>query len=131
MPAAREREIHQDPTAAANLEWTLDPDLIEQVLVNLLANGCEASNAGGRIEITAEPVDGNLAFVVRDHGAGIAPPHRERLFHPFFTTKPHGNGLGLAVSRNIVREHGGHIQVSTPADGGSIFRVVLPRAVEA
>ena len=130
MPAAQQRQICSLPPPP-DLAWSMDPDLIEQVLVNLLVNGCEASDAGGRIDIAAEATNGSLAFVVRDHGAGIAPHHRERLFHPFFTTKPHGNGLGLAVSRNIVREHGGQIDVSAPADGGSQFRVVLPRAAEA
>lgn len=124
-PGARERRI--DAAAPpATLEWTLDPDLIEQVLVNLVVNGCEASPPGVPVEVSAEQTDGTLALVVRDHGSGIAPLHRERLFHPFFTTKANGNGLGLAVSRNIVREHGGQIDVEADAAGGSVFRVILP-----
>jgi signal transduction histidine kinase len=124
-PGARERVV-RPATVPANLEWTMDPDLIEQVLINLLVNGCEASPPGAQVEIGASQTNGTLALVVRDHGSGIAPAHRDRLFHPFFTTKPGGNGLGLAISRNIVREHGGQIDVQTPAAGGSEFRVTLP-----
>jgi signal transduction histidine kinase len=106
----------------------MDPELIEQVLVNLIVNACEASPPGGEVEVRATVERGALCLVVRDHGPGIAPAVRERLFHPFFTTKPHGNGLGLAVSRNIVREHGGQIDVGPAEGGGSAFRVLLPAA---
>lgn len=125
-PGARQRIVEPE-SVPANLEWTMDPDLIEQVLVNLLVNGCEASPPGAHVEVGAEAqTNGTLALVVRDHGTGIAPNHRERLFHPFFTTKANGNGLGLAISRNIVREHGGHIEVRADDSGGSVFRVTLP-----
>jgi len=126
-PGARDRLVESDGVPA-DLKWTMDPDLIEQVLVNLVVNGCEASPPGGRVEIAAAETDGALALTVRDHGSGIAATHRDRLFHPFFTTKSHGNGLGLAISRNIVREHGGHIDVQNDAAGGSVFRVTLPRS---
>jgi signal transduction histidine kinase len=125
-PGARDRVVDA-AVAPADLTWTMDPDLIEQVLVNLLVNGCEASPPGSHVEIAAAAQNGTLGFLVRDHGSGIAPSHRERLFHPFFTTKPEGNGLGLAISRNIVREHGGSIDVQAPDTGGSVFRVTLPR----
>jgi signal transduction histidine kinase len=69
---------------------------------------------------------GNLVLVVQDHGSGIASASRERLFRPFFTTKPRGNGLGLAVSRKIVREHGGHIEALQEAESGSTFCIQLP-----
>ena len=108
------------------LEWEMDPDLIEQVLTNLLVNGCEASPPGAAIDLSAQIEDGRLNLSVRDHGMGIAPAIRERLFHPFCTTKPNGNGLGLAVSRNIVLEHGGQIDVEVAQPGGTVFRVLLP-----
>jgi len=109
----------------------MDPELIQQVLVNLLVNGCEASPPGGCVELAAEVADDGLRLLVRDHGTGIPPKVRERLFHPFVTTKPHGNGLGLAVSRNIVREHGGQIDVTSEETRGSVFRVWLPAGEEA
>jgi signal transduction histidine kinase len=112
--------------AVPAVEWTLDPELVQQVLVNLLVNACEASPPDGDVELVVQAA-GELQFEVRDRGAGITAEQRARLFRPFFTTKPHGNGLGLAVSRNIVQEHGGRIEALDAPGGGSVFRVVLPR----
>ncbi|HLK10719.1 MAG TPA: ATP-binding protein [Candidatus Binatia bacterium] len=127
VPATQGCTIRTEPVPA-DLRWEMDPELIEQVLVNLIVNACEASPPGGEVEVRAAIERGELSLVVRDHGPGISPAIRERLFHPFFTTKPHGNGLGLAVSRNIVREHGGQIDVGSTDGGGSAFRVLLPAA---
>lgn len=124
----REHVVRAD-AVSPTLEWTMDPDLIEQVLINLLTNACEASPPGAPVYVGVEaPPRESLTLVVRDRGSGIAPRHRDRLFHPFFTTKPDGNGLGLAVSRNIVREHRGRIDVRACTPGGTEFRVTLPRA---
>jgi two-component system sensor histidine kinase HydH len=125
-PGARDRTISVQDSKLNGLEWPMDPDLMEQVLVNLLVNGCEASAPGASVELAAGAEHGRLCLTVRDRGPGIPASVRERLFHPFFTTKAHGNGLGLAVSRNIVQEHGGQIEASGADDGGTIFRVVLP-----
>ncbi|HZR80277.1 MAG TPA: ATP-binding protein [Candidatus Binatia bacterium] len=125
-PSAAEHDIRIAPVAE-QLRWDMDPDLMRQVLVNLIANGCEASPRGAPVEVGAAVENGGLVIAVEDHGAGIARAHRERLFRPFFTTKPGGNGLGLAISRKIVQEHGGRIE-AVPADhGGTVFRVKLPR----
>ena len=125
-PGAAGRPIRTQGIAG-DLEWRLDPELIEQVLVNLLVNGCEASPPGEAVELRTDVLDDSLRFVVRDHGTGMTPAARTRLFHPFFSTKPNGNGLGLAVSRNIVREHGGQIDVLPENGRGTAFQVVLPR----
>jgi signal transduction histidine kinase len=109
------------------LTWEMDPDLIEQVLVNLIVNGCEASPVDDAVEVRAAVEDGGLAIAVRDHGRGIPAASRERLFRPFFTTKPEGNGLGLAISRNIAQEHGGQLEVVPTASDGAEFRLLLPR----
>lgn len=109
------------------LAWRMDGELIEQVLVNLLVNGCEASPPGGTVELHAAVRQDRLSFSVHDRGAGVAPAVRERLFRPFVTTKRDGHGLGLAVSRNIVQEHGGSIDAVTGDGGGCVFRVVLPQ----
>jgi len=124
-PSTRGRTIRVHPPDG-DQRWVMDPELIQQVLVNLLVNGCEASPQGATVELDATVEDDGLVLRVRDRGHGIAATVRERLFHPFFTTKPHGNGLGLAVSRNIVREHGGRIDAEPAEGGGSIFTVVLP-----
>jgi len=124
-PGASGRTIVVDPSPGG-VAWVLDPELITQVLVNLLVNACEASSQGGTVRVRAA-VDGEqLVLEVHDHGTGVASADRDRLFHPFFTTKPAGNGLGLAVSRNIVREHGGVITARPAPGGGSIFSVLLP-----
>lgn len=124
-PAARGRLIRVEP-APAGLCWVVDPDLIEQVLVNLLVNGCEASPPGAEVRLSVSVEARQLCLMVRDRGVGLGAVDRERLFHPFFTTKPHGHGLGLAISRNIVRDHGGQIEALEAQPGGSVFRVFLP-----
>ena len=125
-PGARDRNIRVGASQLNGIEWPMDPELMEQVLVNLLVNGCEASSSGAVVELTAGLEDDRLCLAVRDRGVGVPLNLRDRLFHPFFTTKPHGNGLGLALSRNIVQEHGGRIEASDADGGGTVFRVILP-----
>ena len=125
-PGARDRRIVTTLSHVDGVEWTMDPDLIERVLVNLLVNGCEASSPGAVVELDAALDDQILALTVRDRGVGLSPAVRDRLFHPFFTTKAAGNGLGLAVSRNIVHEHRGRIEAVAADGGGTLFRVLLP-----
>jgi signal transduction histidine kinase len=112
----------------------VDPLLFTQVLVNLLVNAAEAmSTAGGRVELSARRLRARgrdeIAIRVADHGPGIGKAHLGELFKPFFTTKPSGHGLGLAVSQNILVEHGGRIIASDrpPEEGtGAAFEVQLP-----
>src|SRR4029077_5974025 len=111
----------------------VDPLLVSQAISNLLANAAQTMPAGGVVELAAtrRVVLGRdeVAISVADHGAGIAPSDERMLFHPFFTTKPNGHGLGLAMSQNIAVEHGGRIVAGNrPAvDGsGAIFELLLP-----
>jgi len=112
----------------------VDPLLFTQVLVNLLVNAAEAmSPGGGCVDLTARRtrVHGHdeVAIRVADHGPGIPDAHLGELFKPFFTTKAGGHGLGLAVSQNILLEHGGRIVASNrPAEEGkgASFEVQLP-----
>jgi signal transduction histidine kinase len=112
----------------------VDPLLFTQVIVNLLVNAAEAmSSSGGRVELTARRTHvlghDEIAIRVADQGPGIAEGHLAQMFKPFFTTKPDGHGLGLAVSQNILLEHGGRIVVENrpPAEGrGAAFEVQLP-----
>jgi len=101
---------------------------IRQVLVNLMVNAVQAVGDSGRIRLVTG-VDGPEAFVrVEDDGPGMSDETRERLFDPFFTTKPvgEGTGLGLYVSYEIVRAHGGSIGVDAEPQGGTSFEVRLP-----
>jgi signal transduction histidine kinase len=134
--AARRREVALQADTIADLPLLLaDFNQLQQVLINLLLNAIEASGAGGRVQATARPQsrDGRagVSIAVADTGPGVPAELRTAVFTPFFTTKPRGEGtgLGLAICRDIVRDHGGVIEVADHA-GGAVFVVWLP-AVEA
>jgi signal transduction histidine kinase len=120
--------VVEQPPEAAPLE--VDPLLITQALANLLINAAQVSPPGGRVTLSVYPTThlGKpfMAFAVRDEGRGIAAEHQGQLFHPFFTTKPQGHGLGLAVTQNIVMEHGGQITAHNRDSGGAEFCIMLP-----
>jgi len=105
-----------------------DGDLVCQVLVGLLSNAVEATPPGGEITVRAQASNGGIELAIADRGAGIAPELRARVFEPFFTTRPNGTGLGLAVARQIVEAHGGRIDVGDRPGGGACFTIRLPAA---
>jgi signal transduction histidine kinase len=99
---------------------------MERVVFNLLLNAVEASPEGGAVTLKTRLVDGAAEIAVIDRGVGIDPAHRESIFNPFFTTKPDGVGMGLAIVSRIVAEHGGTMSVESEPGQGSVFRVLLP-----
>jgi two-component system NtrC family sensor kinase len=103
---------------------------INQVFFNLLANAVQAcERCNGVVSVRTRPEDERgVVIEIRDNGCGIKPEHRPRLFEPFFTTRPvgQGTGLGLSVSFGIVRDHGGTIEVQSEVGKGSTFRIRLP-----
>src|SRR5215510_8410004 len=104
---------------------------IQQVLLNLMRNAVEAMEGCAKRELmisTALAGEGMIAISVADTGVGIAPEIASQLFHPFVTTKRHGMGVGLSISRTIVEGHGGQINCEANPAGGTIFRLTL-RAV--
>jgi two-component system sensor kinase FixL len=104
---------------------------IQQVLLNLIRNAIEAMDGSERKElvIRSRPIDDNmLELLVADTGSGIPPEVASQLFQPFFTTKSHGMGVGLSISRTIIEAHGGQIGVEPNPGGGTVFRFSL-RAV--
>jgi two-component system sensor kinase FixL len=104
---------------------------IQQVLLNLMRNAVEAMEGCAKRELlvsTAPAGEGMIAISVADTGVGIAPEIASQLFHPFATTKRHGMGVGLSISRTIVEGHGGQINCEPNPAGGTIFRLTL-RAV--
>lgn len=107
--------------------WPLDVMRMEQVLVNLLRNGLQASPAGASVDLRVAAEDGGLVFEVADRGKGIPEEMRERLFDPFVTGRTQGTGLGLAVVHRVTERHGGDVRVRDRAGGGTIFRVWLPQ----
>ncbi|MCZ2148993.1 MAG: hypothetical protein LC126_14605 [Bryobacterales bacterium] len=103
-----------------------DGEMIERVAYNLLLNAAQASAPDAAITVKTRRLDGYAEFSVIDRGSGIDTRDRESIFNPFFTTKPEGVGLGLAIVAKIVDEHGGKISVESEAAVGSVFRVLLP-----
>ncbi|MPY87741.1 MAG: PAS domain-containing protein [Luteitalea sp.] len=117
-----------------------DANQLRQLFTNLLANAFEALGGKGRVEVTlrlekpgeatgpGDPPHRMLVAEVADNGPGVTSEERERIFNPFFTTKPSGSGLGLAIVRKIVDAHDGRIDVRAGLDGlGACFRVWLPQ----
>lgn len=104
---------------------------LQQVLLNLVINGFQAMGKGGVVVVRAHARQDGVSFEVIDTGEGIAPEHLERLFDPFFTTRQEGNGIGLAVVQQIVRQHGGELKVSSAVGDGTTFRVWWPSATPA
>ena len=113
------------------LEVHADPAQMRQVLWNLLRNAVQASSAGDQVEVRLEPTGDEIALSITDHGPGIAPSARDRLFDAFFTTRSHGVGIGLAVVKRILDDHGFTIEVEDGAEGGTTFRVRMPRPTGA
>jgi signal transduction histidine kinase len=106
-----------------------DPDQLQQVLVNLLLNACDASDPGQAVTIKASATSAKqVAVAVVDHGCGIAPEHMNTVFDPFFTTKKRGEGtgLGLTIAAGIVRDHAGKINLTSEPDAGTTVTVLWP-----
>jgi C4-dicarboxylate-specific signal transduction histidine kinase len=101
---------------------------LEQVVFNVFLNAAQAMQGDGRIEAQARPNGASVVLAIRDSGPGIAPENLERVFEPFFTTRPpgEGTGLGLAISYEIVQELRGTIQAANHPQGGACFEITLP-----
>jgi signal transduction histidine kinase len=103
-----------------------DAELLKVMFQNLLINAAQAMHGRGEISIGLRTTD-NLAHIdIRDHGRGIPPDVREKLFTPFFTTKARGTGLGLATVRRIAESHQGHVEILASGSEGTTVRVSLP-----
>ncbi len=109
-------------------EVEVDPEQIQQVLVNMIANAVQAMPEGGRLVIGAGEGDGFLEVRISDTGCGLPREIRDKIFEPLFTTRAKGIGLGLSVSKSIVDRHGGQIEVESREGEGSTFKIRLPRA---
>jgi PAS domain S-box-containing protein len=145
------REAAEFTLHGANVrcEFDLAPDLrpadadkgqIGQVVQNLVINAVQAMPGGGVIRLSLRnerlaagavpplPAGDYVKLSVADTGKGIAPEHLERIFEPFYTTKEHGSGLGLATVFSVVRKHGGHVAVESEVGKGTTFHLWLPVA---
>ena len=114
----------ESASSPARLEILADPALLEQVLINLVLNACEAVRGldRPRVEIAASLDErGRPVIQVRDNGRGISPENLDKIFVPFFSTKEGGSGIGLSLSRQIMRLHGGSISVASRAGQETVF----------
>ncbi len=105
-----------------------DMNQLQQVLLNLSLNACEAMPTGGTLTIRTRSEERGVMVALADTGCGIKPEHLEHVFEPFFTTKPvgKGTGLGLSVSYGIVQQHGGTIELDSEPGRGTTFSLVFP-----
>jgi len=111
---------------AENIYINADPEKIHQVIINFILNSIEASTRGGNLAIALIKEGGDAKMIFEDNGAGISADEAERIFEPFYTTKPKGTGLGLAIVKSIIERHGGSISVSGGQHKGAIFTITLP-----
>ena len=103
----------------------IDPDQIEQVFINLMRNAVEAAGEAGGVRVRWRGEGSSVLIEVEDDGPGLA--RTDNLWVPFFTTKPHGTGIGLVLSREIVENHGGSIALENRVGAkGCVARVRLP-----
>ena len=111
---------------AALFPFDFDAMRIEQVIINLVNNAIEASPESDTVRVRVYQKDKETLIDVVDHGTGIPPENKEKIFTPFFTTKSRGTGLGLAIAAKIVQAHHGTIEALDNPRGGAILRVTLP-----
>jgi C4-dicarboxylate-specific signal transduction histidine kinase len=134
----------QISTGTVYVDFELTPELpavlgdriqLQQVILNLMRNGIEAMSAvvgrPRRLLIRSQMDAGQVLFCIRDNGIGVSAEAMPRLFEPFFTTRTHGIGMGLAISRSIIEAHGGRLWAESTPNEGSAFQFTLPSAGDA
>jgi signal transduction histidine kinase len=125
MPAAVDHKAVWNNLIQDGLEVVADRDQMFRVLVNLGQNAVQSGAT--RIDVSAQRANGLLTIEVKDNGPGLPPRARENLFHPFAgSARPGGSGLGLAISRELMRAHGGDIELASSTGEGTVFRLDLP-----
>ena len=129
--AEKNISIHVQNNARVD-EARIDPDRINQVLLNLYLNAIDSMESGGelKVEISAGGQDRDTVIQVSDTGSGIRPEDLTKIFEPYFTTKSTGTGLGLAIAHNIIEAMGGKITVKSEKRVGTTFTVAVPNSEE-
>ena len=106
----------------------VDKGQIQQVLLNLILNAVEVMPNGGDLLLDTQMTDGRVHILVKDQGSGISENLRDRIFESFLTGKKDGTGLGLTISKRIMRAHDGDLELADTGDHGTTFRLILPLA---
>jgi signal transduction histidine kinase len=132
-PQFAKHGITAERKLTAGLPWlVLDPDLMQQALLNISLNAIKAMPEGGKfsVETRADEREGDtpgaIKIIFTDSGEGISPENLSRIFSPFFTTRQQGTGLGLSITQRIVEQHHGELIVASATGKGSIFTITLP-----
>ena len=105
----------------------VDRDLVKQALLNLVLNGCQAMPSGGDLKVKHQAFPTHVELEITDQGVGIPSEARKNIFSLYFSTKPGGSGMGLAMAYRIIQLHNGSIDFSSEVNRGTTFRVSLPR----
>jgi nitrogen fixation/metabolism regulation signal transduction histidine kinase len=117
-------EIRKDFETAPAL--AVDPEFIKTCLYNVILNAFQAMHEGGRLTVRTKKMEGRFCITVEDTGVGISEEKAARIFDPFFTTKSKGLGLGLALTKRVVEEHGGKVEFRSSEGKGSALTILLP-----
>jgi signal transduction histidine kinase len=129
-PVALNRGVELEADLGAAGPAVFDPAQLRQAVENLVRNAIEATASGGRVAVTARSTPREHTIEVRDSGSGIAAEDLPRIFDLYYTTKPNGTGVGLAVSHQIVTAHGGAIEVSSEPGVGTRMTIRIPAGIE-
>ncbi len=127
-------QLNRSPALPAEVRW--DEDRMSEVVGNLLSNAFKFTPRGGRVELSASTLDGEIVIEVNDTGAGIPPAQLPSIFQKFYQAdnqskaSAKGTGLGLAIAKEIVEAHGGKISAESIAGHGAAFRITLPAAAD-
>ncbi|MCC6695304.1 MAG: HAMP domain-containing protein [Candidatus Hydrogenedentes bacterium] len=111
---------------AGDTKLLLDPKQCTRAVLNVLINALEATPAGGRVRLFSRIIEDACQIEVRDDGPGLTKDVAERAFDPYFTTKPTGTGIGLSITRGIIEEHGGTIELSCTVGAGCHVLITFP-----
>jgi PAS domain S-box-containing protein len=122
---AREHSVEISTDCPGGLQVNIDRDRFKQALLNLFLNAIEAMPEGGKLECSARLESGQISVVVQDTGRGVPADIRKKMFNMYFTTKPGGTGMGLALVHQIISEHDGSIDVRNREEGGTAFTITL------
>jgi len=132
-PQFAKSAISSERRLAPGIPWlALDPDLVQQALLNITLNAIQAMPAGGKLTVETKvtpPAEGTTGFVriiISDTGKGITHENLGMIFNPFFTTRQQGTGLGLSITQRIIEQHNGEIMVTSPEGKGAVFTITLP-----
>jgi signal transduction histidine kinase len=123
---AQERGVTVRLEQPAQSEASVDSDQLQQAVMNLLLNAVDASGPGGVVSVRMQTVDNHIDIAVEDSGPGLSAESQDQVFEAFYTTKPGGTGLGLAVTKTVLEKMGASIQASNHTNG-AIFTIQLPR----